>query len=351
SMATEMADIGKGRSTGLAARVLDAGRTMLHLAEVNNRVMTAIAARELGLKQGMTEQQAVAHAADAINVTHNDYSYGNTPRAFMAQAKGVLGGARPLVFQFMKYPQQIYSMLISSGLAALKGKTAIEKQVGLRTLMGVLATHLLAAGAIGATIQPIKWAMGGLMAGASALGLTDQPYTVASALSGDTYDHMLRGVMNDLFGTELGEVASKGLGSAVGIDLSQRMALGSTYQFHLKTDSDASTLGSLLETFGGPWLNVATNFYDSGRSILGGHIVQGIQQMSPHILRDLVKSGAMASQGVVNNAGSTLIPADQLTGPQLFAQALGFRPEHIAEVQDRNNAEKTALQNLQDQRK
>ena len=68
---------------------------MLHLLEVNNRAMTAIAARELGLKAGMTEEQARAHAADAINVTHNDYSYGNTPRLFMAQAKGLTGGAAP----------------------------------------------------------------------------------------------------------------------------------------------------------------------------------------------------------------------------------------------------------------
>ena len=137
----------------------------------------------------------------------------------------------------------------------------------------------------------------------------------------------------------------------MGIDLSQRMALGSTYQFHLKTDSDASTLGSLMETFGGPWLNVAENFYDSGKSFLNGDIVKGIQGITPHIIRDLVKSGAMASNGVVNNAGTQLIPAAGLTGPQLFAQALGFRPEKVAEVQDRNNAEKTALANVQDQRK
>jgi len=351
SMATELADIGKGKSTGLASRVLDAGRTMLHLAEVNNRVMTAIAARELGLKQGMTESQAWDHAADAINVTHNDYSYGNTPRAFMAQAKGVLGGARPMMFQFMKYPQQVYGMMISSGLAALKGKTALERQVGLRTLSGVLLTHMLAAGAIGASIQPMKWAIGGLMAGASALGLTDQKYTVAGALSGDTYDHELREVATDLFGTELGEVVSKGLPAAMGIDLSQRMALGSTYNFHLKTDSDASTLGSLMETFGGPWLNVAENFYDSGKSFLNGDVVKGIQQMSPHILRDLVKAGSMAENGVVNNAGTNLIPADKLTGPEIFAQSLGFRPEKVAEIQDRNNAERTALANIQDQRK
>ncbi len=351
SMATELSDISKGKSTGLSARVLDASRVMLHLIEVNNRVMTAIAARELGLRDGMTEAQAVDHASEAINVTHNDYSYGNTPRLFMAQANGLTGGMRPLMFQFMKYPQQVYGAMISSGLAALKGKSPAERAIGLKTLTGVLATHLLAAGAVGATIQPIKWALGALMAGASAMGLTDQPYTVASALSGDTYDHELRGVMNELFGTELGEVASKGLPSALGVDLSQRMALGSTYQFHLRTDSDASTLGSLLETFGGPWLNVGENFWDAGKKFLGGDPVGGIQGMSPHIIRDLVKAGAMSQQGVVNNAGSALIPADKLTGPQLFAQSLGFRPEAVTEVQERNTAERNLQGALTDQRK
>ena len=351
SMATELSDIGKGKSTGLTSRVLDASRIMLHLCEVNNRVMTAIAARELGLKAGMTEQQAVEHAADAINVTHNDYSYGNTPRLFMAQSKGLLGGARPLLFQFMKYPQQVYGMMISSGLAALKGKTRLEREVGVKTLLGVLATHMIAAGAVGATIQPIKWAMGALMAGASAIGATDQQYTIANALSGDTYDEWMREVTNDLFGTEMGELVSKGLPTAVGVDLSQRMALGSLYQFHLKTDSDASTIGSLAQTFGGPWLNVATNFYDSGKKFLGGDVLGGIQGMSPHIIRDLVKAGQMSQQGVVNNAGTTLIPADKLSAGQVFAQSMGFRPDEIAEVQNRNNAERNELQNMTDQRK
>ena len=351
SMATELSDIGKGKSTGLTSRVLDASRIMLHLCEVNNRVMTAIAARELGLKAGMTEQQAIEHAADAINVTHNDYSYGNTPRLFMAQSKGLLGGARPLLFQFMKYPQQVYGMMISSGLAALRGKTPLERQIGVKTLLGVLATHMVAAGAVGATIQPIKWAMGALMAGASAIGATDQPYTIANALSGDTYDEWMREVTNDLFGTEMGELVSKGLPTAVGVDLSQRMALGSLYQFHLKTDSDASTIGSLAQTFGGPWLNVATNFYDAGKKFLGGDVAGGIEGVTPHLIRDLVKAGQMSQQGVVNNAGTTLIPADKLSAGQVFAQSMGFRPDEVAEVMDRNSAERNALQNITDQRK
>jgi hypothetical protein len=351
SMATELSDISKGKSTGLSARVMDASRVMLHLIEVNNRVMTAIAARELGLRQGMTETQAIEHAADAINVTHNDYSYANTPRLFMAQAKGMLGGARPLMFQFMKYPQQVYGMMISSGLAALKGKTPAERAIGVKTLAGVLATHLLAAGAVGASISPIKWAFGALMAGASAMGATDEPYTVANALSGDTYDHMLRGVMDDLFGTELGELASKGLPAALGVDLSQRMALGATYSFHLKTDSDASTLGSVLESVGGPWLNVGENFYDAGKKFLAGEPIDAVEHMTPHIIRDLVKAGAMSQRGVVDNAGRTIIPADKLTGPQIFAQSLGFRPEEVAEKQNAANAMRTAQQNIMDQKK
>jgi len=214
-----------------------------------------------------------------------------------------------------------------------------------------LSTHLLAAGALGATVQPIKWAIGALMAGASAAGMTDQPYTVANALSGDAYDSALREVMSDLFGTEMGELVSKGLPSALGVDLSQRMALGSLYSFHLKTDSDASTIGSLAEAVGGPWLNVAENFMDAGKKFLDGDVLGGIQNMSPHLIRDLIKAGIMSDRGVVNNAGTTLIPADKLSGPQIFAQSLGFRPEQVAETQDRNNAERNVLQNLTDQRK
>ena len=73
--------------------------------------------------------------------------------------------------------------------------------------------------------------------------------------------------------------------------------------------------------------------------------------MSPHIIRDLVKAGMMSQNGVVNNAGISLIPADKLSGPELFAQSLGFHPEAVAEVQQRNNAERTLQGALTDRRK
>ncbi len=73
--------------------------------------------------------------------------------------------------------------------------------------------------------------------------------------------------------------------------------------------------------------------------------------MSPHIIRDLVKAGAMSQRGLVNNAGQTLIPADKLSGPEIFAQSLGFHPEQVAEVQQRNTAERNLQGALTDQRK
>jgi hypothetical protein len=65
----------------------------------------------------------------------------------------------------------------------------------------------------------------------------------------------------------------------------------------------------------------------------------------------LIKAGAMSQNGVVDNAGHTLIPADKLTGSQLFAQSLGFRPDAVAEVQSRNNAERDLQKSISDQKK
>lgn len=340
SMATELSDISKGKDTGLTARVLDASRTMMHLVEVNNRVGTAIAARELALKKGMTEAEAVEHASQAVAITHNDYSHGNTARMFMAGG-GALGGVKPLLFQFMKYTQQMYGLLISNTHQALKGASAEEKAIGLKTVLGILGTHMLAAGAVGATIQPIKWAIGGAMAMASSLGLTDDKHGIPDALSGDTYDHMLRDVMAELFGTQVGELVSKGVPAALGGDMSQRMALGSMYNFHMKTDSDASLIGSIAQTFGGPWLNVASNFYDAGQSFLKGDPVKAITQMTPHILRDFVKAADMSNTGIRDNAGRTTVPAEQITAPQVFLQSMGIRPSAIAERSDASFREQT----------
>ena len=351
SMATELRDIAGGNSTRIT-RVLNASQGMLHLVEVNNRCMTAIAAYDLAKGKGMDHDGATEFAKDAVAVTHNDYSYGNTPRAFMAQASGALGGMRPLLTQFMRYPQHVYAMLVQSTLQALHGASADEKATGFKTLAGVLGTHLAVAGLVGGlAVQPIKWAVGLAAAAASATGVTDQPFSVANALSGEAYERLVREATSELFGTDVGEIVAGGLPRAIGLDLSQRLALGQLYFVNMRTDSNASVIGSLMQSFGGAWLSQLTDTAQGMSDFAHGKFAQGIEQVSPHIIRDLVRATRFAQDGVVNNAGNTIIPAAQLTPEEIFLQAMGFTPSRFAEAYAKKATETDVQHQLQDEHK
>ncbi len=345
SMATELKDISQGRGDtkmgALKSRVLDASRAMLHLVEVNNRAMTAVAAYDLARGKGATHDAATEFAKEAVVVTHNDYSYGNAPRAFMAQ-QGVLGGARAAMTQFMRYPQHVYAMLVQSYVHALRGSSPEEKAVGYKTLGGILATHLAMAGVLGAAVQPIKWAIGLAAFAASASGATQQPFSFANAFTGEAYNRLVREATNEMFGSELGGVVAGGLPRALGADVSQRMSLGTIYFTRMKTDSNASIIGSLVESFGGAWLSQLENTADAFKAFSEGDIAKGVQKMSPHIIRDIVEATRAGNEGLTNNAGNVLIPAKDISAGELFARAIGIQPAAFADKM----AEKATLDDV-----
>ena len=163
TMQTELRDIAEGMDASRTQGVIDASRIMSHLTEVNNRVLTAIAAFDLGRNvKKMSDFEATEFAKQAVSVTQFNYSAGNSPRLF--QARGPLGSAGPLVFQFMKYPQHMYALMIDSYLKATSNAHPKVKKQARDTLIGLGLTHLAAGGVIGAMIQPAKWFIGAVIA-------------------------------------------------------------------------------------------------------------------------------------------------------------------------------------------
>lgn len=337
SWITELRDIAEGRDASLTQRVLDATRVMAHLTEVNNRVITALAAYDLKFNEASaneaTRDQAhaigVEFAKAAVSKTMFNYSSGNKPRLF--QSKGQLGRYAPWVFQFMQYPQHMYAMLIDGMYQLTKGDPE-QRRIARRTLAGIFATHLAAGGIIGASLQPIKWAMGLAM---MMLGDDDEPYTFANAMSGATFDKMINEAASTMFGSEIGGVISRGLPTAVGTDLSARMSLGTLYYLDLKTDTSESTLGSLVSGFGGPLVNIGLGWLRGVDYVRQGEYQKAAETLYPKILKDFSRFQRYATDGLVNNSGDTVLPANTLSPWQLFLQSLGFQPEQMSTFYER----------------
>lgn len=345
SFVAELRDIAEGQDTSPAQRVLDASRIMSHLSEVNNRIMSAIAAYDLYRNKGATPAVAEEFAKQAVSLTQFNYSSGNAPRLF--QARGPLGQMGPLVFQFMKYPQHMYALLIDNFRRAVYSG-GMDRQIALKTLAGLFATHLAAGGIVGAMLQPIKWAIGLTLA---AFGDDDEPYTLKNALSGATFDRLIREATAQLFGTDAGEVISAGLPRAAGIDLSNRMSLGTLYFIDLKTDTAESTVGSLAGAFGGPLVNLAMGWWKGAQYMQQGQVSKGLESFLPKAAKDIAKTIRYSSEGLTDATGKEIIGADKMSPWQLFAQSIGFQPSQVSEAYGRRAAIKDAQTYDADRRK
>lgn len=345
TMITELRDVAQGQRDTVGQRVLDASRIMGHLTEVNNRVMTAVAAYDLRRNKGATILQAEEFAKQAVSTTQFNYASANSPRLF--NARGPLGRMGPLVFQFMKYPQHIYAMLIDNFRRAV-WSGGMERKIAIKTLAGVFATHLAAAGTVGAMLQPVKWAIGLALA---AFGDDDEPYTLKNALSGDTFDRMMRKAAAQMFGNEIGEIVSQGLPRAAGIDLSNRLSLGSLYFVDLNTDTAESTFGSLVTSFGGPLVNVGGSMIRGAKMMREGQLEKGLESFLPKGAKDVLQTIRFSQEGLTDASGKEIVGADKLSSWELFAKSIGFQPGQISEAYGRRSAIKDAQKYDDDRRK
>jgi hypothetical protein len=223
-----------------------------------------------------------------------------------------------------------------------------QRKVALKTLAGLFATHLLAAGTVGSMLQPAKWALGMVLAAMG--GDDDEPYTLKGILSGDNADRFMRELNSDLFGTELGQVVSKGLPTAAGIDLSQRLSLGQVYMIDLRTDNSTSFLGSLAGSFGGPAIGLFEQGY-RGLDYFGkGEWTKGFEAFLPKVGKDVLKAIRYTSEGVTDTRGQVIQNARDLGPSELFMQSIGFSPASTSEVYSRNAARQDAQRLSKDKR-
>lgn len=219
----------------------------------------------------------------------------------------------------------------------------MNKSEARSALLGLLGTHAAVGGIAGMMLQPIKFAIGLVML---AFGDEDEPYTFANALSGRTFDRLVAEVAADLFGTTASSIITKGLPMAAGVDLSARMSMGTLYFVDLRGDNAESVLGSIVASFGGATLNQGLKFATGAGKIMDGDVYRGVETMMPKIFRDGLRAGRYYNEGLVNNAGDTVIEADEMSTWNVIAQAFGFQPAKVSQHYTAQQAMKDVEQHL-----
>ena len=322
-------------------------RVMPHLTEVLNRSVMAAAAYDVARQEGKTHEEAVDFADLAVEETQFDYSLANKAR-YMNQRKSKL--LHP-VTMFMQHPQHIYYLMGRETIRSIKGFAKLRahnwdisklseaeyaqlkaetKEAG-ATMLGISAMHMAVGGVAAGIFEPIKWLAGMAI---SLMGMFDDEPP-------EDLDKVIRRVLSDVFGKEVGQVMAKGLPTLLGMDVSGRINIGNLLFFDGRPSEDGrDAVQSTVFDLAGPLPAIVGNFAEGIKNFKDGDVLRGVEQMSPKLIRDLVRAGRLSTEGLKDTYGNPIQGQGFLNPVEVFWQGLGFAPSTVSELYAKRGAMK-----------
>lgn len=294
-------------------------------AEVINREGTALAAYRLERARNPngSQQEARERAADLVWTTHFDYT--NLNRARILQ-----GNNARVLLQFKSYAQHLSYYLGRNLWQATKDESPDVRREARKRLYGVLGMTTLLAGSAGLPFA-LKWALMGTF-GLVALLFSggdegDEPW--------DTETEWRSFLAKAGW---FGRVADRGLvNSVLGVDLSSRVGLDQLWLRDPDRDLNGKdTWHHYIEQLLGPVVGIGASAFKAADLMAEGNVERGVEAMLPKAVRDLLRAGRYAVEGVQTTKGDEVVPREEVGPLDIAMQAMGFTPDEIRRQWDTN---------------
>lgn len=336
TQAHNLAGIAEGGMTGYnpawskAMEIIGWG---FHKTEVINREATGMAAYRLARADGKSFDEAVKFARDAIFDTHFDYSNAN-------RARFMQSGTAKVLLMFRQYSLNMTWALGRMVWQATKGQDPQVRQIARRNLTGLLGMSALFSGAMG--LPMMGMIMGALNGIQATFGDDDEPWDAETEL---------RAFLTGMLGQGGADLLLHGPADKLtGANISGRVGLDSLWIRDADRELDGRGMfNNLLEQAAGPMGGVLKNVLVGKQQVDEGHIMRGIETMLPKGLKDVIKAGRYATQGVNTLRGDPVV-AD-LSPWEILLQANGFAPEKVSKQYETTRALKNYEQHILDRRK
>lgn len=301
-------------------RFLDLNAAGAHAVDVANKTTIGLAAYRMELAKTGDETKARAYATDTIRKAIPNYNYLNKPR--LATAQGPLGGLAVPMSQFKIYGAHMYTMMANLVHGWTHGATPEARREARYALLGILATHGAMAGVFGLIGDPIRWLGGAydLVTGA------DKPHD---------YQNDGRRMLADVFGPQAGELISRGLPHALGMDIHRRIELSNALEApDLEDFSKKGWALAAVQAVTGASGEDATTVAGGLSKLAHGDIEGGLKDMIPRIVRDPFKAYTMATDGIKDSKGKTILDPGKLSALDVGYQAVGIQPSRVTEFRE-----------------
>jgi hypothetical protein len=306
-------------------------RQMPQAIEMMNRSVTALATYRLEVSRGATHEAAMRKAQEVVNNTQGLYSATNAAPLFNHPVAKIS-------LQFKKYGQMMYHLIGDNIGRAFKNESPEDRMEAIKTLVGLTATHVAMAGALGLPTEPFKY----LLMGAQAAGLTSVGW-------GDVEDKV-RQTASNYFGKTGGEILTRGLPRLAGVDLSSRVGLDSLLSFgEPRSQKEADVKKWMWDTLAGAPVALVGDWVKGMNQLWSGNFSKAAENLVPmKFAADSIRAYRQATEGKKSATGKdTLSPYSPM---EAVVRMAGFTPSREAEQSAASSAFYQASQGAKDQR-
>jgi hypothetical protein len=296
-------------------------RQMPKTVEAINRSVSAIAAYRLEMARSGDQARAIQFAQDTVNLTQFNYSASNTA-PFMNHP------VLRLALQFKKYGLSMYQLLGEQVAMAVRNENPGDRARALKSLSYTIGMHVLVAGAMGLPTEPIRL----VVTAANGLGVIDWNW-------GDI-ETAQREAMADMFGKQFGEIVSRGLPRAAGIDLSSRMGIDTLMgPFGEPRSNEAQDWKAYVwDTVAGAPAGLVADWAKGINDLAQGDLVRAAERLIPvKALSDSIKAYRTYTEGSVSEKTGKQVMEPYSVG-EAALRAFGFTPAREAEGFERSAA-------------
>jgi hypothetical protein len=319
--------------TGAWQATTNAMGALFHHTERINREVMYLTSFRLSRAEGKSFDAAVEQAVDDTYAALGNFTAQNRPRVMRSPAGRVL-------LQFKTFPAFVTTYLIRNMYRMTKDMDPAARKEARIQFFGTLGMSFALAGYIG--IPGASFAIGAAEALINALKDEDDEDPIEKR----NLQLWLRTVyIPNLFGDfkigdkKLGEILEAGLlNSLTGYDMSSSLSMNNMWFPDVKESATyvAGAMEYFMSMLGpfaslvGKQLPAAIDDFQAGRTM------RGFEKLLPNLFRQPVTAARYAEEGATTTTGAPIKEPEEFTKGQLAMQALGFRTEGLARVQEMN---------------
>lgn len=305
-----------------------------HNAERMNREVTFLANYRLARADGLSHAEAIDLGADLTWKIHFDYQNTARPR-FMQNDMG------KILTTFRQFTVNMLYRMFRDAHQALNGATKEERREARAQLIGITLSMMAHAGIKG------TWGYG------IAMGL------LALFFPGDADD--LEDWMQDALLMEgddagtaawnfaMGAALNGAPGQILGANLTERMGMPNLWFRGPGRELEGRDVyAHYVKELLGPVYGIGEGIVRGGFAVADGDVVRGAESMIPKFVRDVMKTGRYAVDGVQTWNGDPIV--EDPNPWELLLQANGFTPARVAERYEINNRLKNREKKIMDER-